>query len=100
MVGKWWLAGLAALVLSGCADSVSRNHRTCPQTCERNYESCADSTGAGRSGPSFFGVGAACQRELSSCLRRCELNAIETKPATDNKAKPAPGGSAESRKTP
>ncbi len=100
MTGKWLVAVLTALLLSGCSGSGAARHMTCPQTCERNYDSCADSVGANRSGPSFFGAGATCQRELSSCHRRCDLNAVQTKPAAANKPKSTTGETAEPRKTP
>ena len=37
---------------------------------------CTDSTGASRSlAGSYFGAGAACDREMASCLKQCEAAA-------------------------
>ena len=73
-MGRWLggaLASLAALGLAGCAGPAGSRHITCHQACERDYDMCADSAGASRGGASFFGVGAACQRELTACFKAC-----------------------------
>ena len=82
---------LAALLLGGCAGPAGGRHLTCSQACDRTYDNCADSAGANRGGASFFGVGAACQRDLSACHKACDIAAVQAKPATKDGASPAPG---------
>ncbi len=96
MTAKWLGAALALalLALAGCAAPAGGRHLSCSQACNRDYDICADSAGANRGGASFFGVGAACQRQLTACLKNCDLAAVQSKPAapaTKNGAKPAPG---------
>ena len=88
MPGKWRGAVLALLALGGCAGPGNLKQLTCPQTCNRDYDVCSESTGAARGGASFFGAGAACQRQLAACLKNCELDAAEAKPAPKDEAKP------------
>ncbi len=98
MMGKWLGVTLVALGLglAGCAGPAGGRHSTCPQACNRDYDVCAESASASRGGASFFGSGAVCQREVSACLKNCELTVVQTKPAAKDSAKPA----AKSRNTP
>ena len=91
MMGRWFGTALLALGLTACAGPGGGRHLTCAQSCDRSYDTCADSAGASRSGASFFGVGAACQRDLTACLKNCEIAAAQAKPAAKDGAKAAPG---------
>ena len=90
MTGKWFGMALAGVVLAGCAGPANMS-MSCSQSCNRDYDVCSDSTGASRDGSSFFGVGAACQRQLSACLKSCELAAVQAQPSAKDGAKSAPG---------
>ncbi|MEI6984613.1 MAG: hypothetical protein WCK65_00645 [Rhodospirillaceae bacterium] len=82
MNGHIWL-GLAGLVmLVGCATPVRTagdpspaavGRAACERACSRDYDVCADGAGAGRGGASFFGAGAACRRQVSSCVDHCKV---------------------------
>ena len=61
---------------------------------------CADSAGASRGGTSFFGVGAACQRELTACFKACEAAAVQAEAAKKPAAKAASGGTPKPPGTP
>ena len=100
MTGRWFGMALALLVLAGCAGPAGSRRMSCPQSCDRGYEVCSDSAGAGRGGQSFFGVGAACERELKACLKNCDLAAVQAGPVARDGGKAAPGGAPETPETP
>ncbi len=64
----------------------------CEKHCNRDYDVCSESLGARPSGSgAFFGLGAACDREVTACLDRCRIAAAtpEHKPV-DGKGDPKP----------
>ena len=77
-----WIVALGVvLALAGCAGPDSgrgelapagAKRAGCERACNRDYDICADSAGAKRGGGSFFGVGAACDRQVSGCLQQCK----------------------------
>ncbi len=89
--GRCLCAALAILALAACAGPAGSRQMSCPQSCNRDYDVCSDSAGAGRGGGSFFGVGAACQRQLTACLKSCEVSAAQAKPAAKEPGKANPG---------
>ncbi|MEI6559473.1 MAG: hypothetical protein WCO00_13800 [Rhodospirillaceae bacterium] len=93
MTGRWIGAAAMALVLAGCAGPAGGRQRTCAQACNRDYDVCAESAGANRGGASFFGAGAACQRQVTDCLKSCDAVAAQAE-AAKAKAKAKPGGKA------
>jgi hypothetical protein len=57
------------------AEDTDTRREACIHACERDYTNCRDTTGARLDtfdAPSnIIGTGAACDRELKECLRRC-----------------------------
>ena len=85
-------AALAILALAACAGPAGSRQMSCPQSCNRDYDVCSDSAGAGRGGGgSFFGAGAACQRQLTACLKSCEVSTAQAKPAAKDPGKAKAG---------
>lgn len=81
--------GLAAAMLAACSGPLgpegdpspgAAKRARCDQGCNRDYDRCADSAGARRgSGGSFFGMGAACDRQVKDCLAACKALVAEPK---------------------
>ena len=69
---------LSACTFGNAGDSVTTNmadsdHQSCQRSCNNSYSVCGDSR-ASRTGLEMLpniGGGAACSRELQSCLRNC-----------------------------
>ncbi|WP_114394395.1 hypothetical protein [Oleisolibacter albus] len=69
----------SALLLSGCMslpaqrearDGKLDSHSACIAQCNRDNSVCGDQRSA-QTGNTSYGMGATCQNELQSCLRRC-----------------------------
>ena len=73
------LAGcVGADVESGNASPAAAKRAACQTTCNRDYDVCADSAGAQRSGAgSFFGAGAACSRQVAACIQQCKAVVVQ-----------------------
>jgi len=88
------LVGVILLALAGCAgpfgdegdtSPAAAKRAACERSCNRGYDTCADSSGAERRGGSFFGMGAACDRQVRSCLDRCKALTAGPKPEAKDK---------------
>ena len=87
---RWWARGLIAVALSGLAgcagpgagdpSPAAAKRAACERSCNRGYDTCSDSAGAERRGSSFFGMGAACDRQVKSCFDRCKALGGDAKP--------------------
>lgn len=89
--------GLMVLGLAACSgptgalgDSspAAARKAQCERACNRDYDVCSDGAGARRGGSSFYGMGAACDRQVKECLASCKPMVVEPKPAAKQEGKP------------
>jgi len=96
---RWWLVGVCLVGLAACAGPLggqgdpspgAAKRAQCERACNRDYDVCADGAGARRGGSSFFGMGAACDRQAKECLAGCKALTVQPKAKEDGKAEDKP----------